>query len=126
MNWTEMPEFFEVDLSESFVLGWLISLDSLEFRLEVLLCPGHPFYREPKPNEWACFHPGKLIFREVKMLAGLPDQAEVCSFVDASGERDYGHIDTCSRIGHDFCLSGDFGNAWITANDVCLVLEPVE
>ncbi|MFC3532105.1 hypothetical protein ACFOLG_07885 [Vogesella facilis] len=124
MNWSEMPEFFEVDLTESFVLGWNISRDSVVFQLEVLLCQGHAMYHEPKPNEWACFHPGTLVFREVQMLAGLPDQSKVRPFIDAAGEYDYGHIDTLSWVGNAFGLSGDFGDVWITAKDVCLVLNP--
>lgn len=124
MNWTEMPEFSEIDLSESYVLGWNISHDSVEFQVEAVLCQGHPMYHEPKPNEWACFHPGQLVFREVQSLVGLPDQSKVRPSIDASGEHDYGHIDTLSRVGNEFWLSGDFGDVTFTAKDICLVLSP--
>ena len=124
ISWTEMPEFSEINLSESYVLGWHISHDCIVFQVEAVLCEQHPMYREPESNAWACFHPGQLVFRGVQSLVGLPDQAECHYFSDASGEHDYGHIDTLSRAGNEFLLSGDFGNVSFTAKDLYLVLNP--
>ena len=123
MNWTEMPEFSEIDLSESYVLGWNITQNSVEFQVEFALCQGHPMYHEPEPNQWACFHLGQLVFREVHALVGLPVQSEVRPSIDASGEHDYGHIDTLSCVGNEFRLSSDFGEVSFTAKDICLALR---
>jgi len=109
MNWTEIPEFSHIDLSESYVLGWSTSPGTLEFDLEVVLCEGHPEFHQPPSTDWACYHPGRLIFQGVHSLTGLPAQSEIHPGTDASGAIDYGHLDTLTQTGNQFEISGDFG-----------------
>jgi len=118
MNWTEIPEFNGIDLSESYVLGWSISSNTLEIHLEVVLCPGHPQFHQPPSSEWACYHPGRLVFDDLESLTGLPAQSEVLPATDATGAEDFGHIDSLTMNGNQFELAGDFGVASFKASGV--------
>jgi len=118
-----MPEFSEIDLSESYLLGWAITPDTIEFQLDAVLCPGHSDYQLPPPTEWACYRPGRLLFHGVQSLVGLPPQSEVRPSIGADGELDYGCIDSLSRNGDHFELEGDFGSASFTAKGFNLVLD---
>jgi len=122
MEWTEIPEFFEIDLSESYVLGWSILPDIIEFKLEVVLCPGHPEYQAPPPSIWACYRLGCLSFNGVKSLEGLLPQSEVRPAIDATGSFDYGNIDSFTLNNNWFELEGDFGTVKFTASEFSLVL----
>jgi hypothetical protein len=122
MDWLEIPEFFEIDLAESYVLGWSIFKDNIEFKLEVVLCPGHPEYKKPV-SDWTCYRNGSLAFRGVKSLEGLPNQSEVRPSTDASGSLDYGNIDTFTLIDNCFELTGDFGIVTFTASKFSLDLD---
>jgi hypothetical protein len=108
--WTEMSEFDGVDLTESYVLGWRMDGNDLRFDLDVALVPGHPAYRPPRPDERTCYHRGTLIFPGARAVSGLALQDEVLGAVDATGERDYGNIDTFEETGGEFQLSGEFGD----------------
>ena len=122
MDWLEIEELGEIDLPDSYLLGWTITPNSVEFQLDVVLCKNHPKYTKPQPDEWACFHRGRLLFQGVQSLIGLSDQSIVSPFTDAAGEHDYGHIDALSRNGDRFRLAGDFGEVTLTAQDIHLVL----
>ena len=110
MHWTQMSEFDGVDLTESYVLGWRMDGDDLRFDLDVALVPGHPAYRAPGPDERTCYRRGTLTFPSAHAVVGLERQEAVRATVDASGERDYGNIDTFDDANGEFQLSGDFGD----------------
>jgi len=122
MNWTEIPEFAYVDLAESYVLGWSIAPGIIEFNLELVLCQGHPEFRQPPSTDWACYHPARLSFQGVECLHGLPTQSKVHPATDASGSIDYGHLDTLTQIGNQFEISGDFGLVTFSASGLKLDL----
>jgi len=125
MNWTELPAFKGIDLSESYILGWAISESTLEFQLEVVLCPEHPQFQQPPSSEWACYHPGHLIFEDLESLTGLPLQSEVFPTTDATGAIDFGHIDSLTVNGNHFEVAGDFGLASFKASGVKVDLVAV-
>src|SRR5688572_10578204 len=112
-DWTEMPEFDGVDLTESYVLGWRVDDQGLHFELDVALVPGHPAYRHPRPDERTCYRRGALQFPGASSVRGLEPQDSVVGAVDASGERDYGNIDTFEEVEGEFNLSGEFGDVQI-------------
>jgi hypothetical protein len=122
MDWTEIPEFAHIDLSESYVLGWSISPGSIEFDLEVVLCEGHSQFHQPPSTDWACYHPGRLVFQGVHSLTGLPSQTEVQPATDASGAIDFGHLDALTQSGNRYEIAGDFGLASFSASGLKLVL----
>ncbi|MDN3649558.1 hypothetical protein QWZ13_11670 [Reinekea marina] len=82
-----------IDLWESFVLGWELKGEELRIKIDAYLFPEHEGYTEPKENEWACFASAYLIFDGVKDMDGFSSLAECKPAVDATGEKDFGHIE---------------------------------
>ena len=63
-NWTELREFFGVDITRSFALSWQFERSSLLIDLDLYLKAEHPYYEEPRPAEKACFRAAFLEFPE--------------------------------------------------------------
>ena len=61
-NWTELREFFGVDITRSFALSWTFENGSLLVDLDLFLKPEHPYYEEPRPSEKGCFRAAFLEF----------------------------------------------------------------
>lgn len=111
-DWTEISAFNQLDLSESFILSWTMESGDLLFEADFVLAVDHPEYRNPPPDEWACFRRGTLTFPNVRSVTGLPSRANVRPAIDATGEIDYGHFDSLiEKAPGIFELSGDFGVA---------------
>ena len=122
-DWTEMPVFDELDLSESYILSWVQSNGRLQFGVDFVLAPGHPAYQPPTQDEWACYKRGTLNFSNVRSLNGLPEMAAVRHAIDATGERDYGHFDSFTEVRPgSFTIAGDFGVAYVEADNPSVVL----
>jgi hypothetical protein len=109
-NWTAIPAFDGLDLTESFIFSWEQDNQTLRFEVDFVLTPGHPMFRPPSQDEWACFRRGALTFPNVRAIAGLKSMSEVRPAIDATGERDYGHFETfVEHAQGSFEVSGDFG-----------------
>ncbi len=109
-NWTEIPQFNDLDISESFILSWQQQEKCLCFEVEFVVCEGHPFYEAPTSNEWACFMKGRLKFNNLREVTQLPSMEHVKAATDANGEIDYGHFDTfVEKNPGVFHISGDMG-----------------
>ena len=64
----------------------------LTFDVEFVLTKAHPAYAPPPPSERECFRRGTLRVVSVERL--LWEGQGVRPAVDASGELDFGHIDS--------------------------------
>jgi len=117
------PAFEGIDLTESFVLGWQRGND-LVISMEFCLCEDHPQYRTPPPGEWACFVRGFIQFLHLKALDGLPEMDAVKGAVDATGERDFGHIEGIGFANGDFWLECEFGTISGTSDHPTVSLDP--
>lgn len=82
-----------IDLWESFVLGWELKDDELRIKIDAYLFPEHKGYVKPKDNEWACFVSVYLIFNGIKEMKGFDALIVDKPAIDASGESNYGHIE---------------------------------
>lgn len=98
-NWQALREFKAVDLTESFVLTWEISAESLLIDVDLALCPAHPFYEKPRPSEKACFRPAHLEFPRCSSIARGENDIGY-SIADIAKQLDGGQI-------RDFCRSGE-------------------
>lgn len=98
-----------IDLSESFVLSWTATDARLVFQMEFALWPESSFYRKPRDGEWTCFRRGALVFDRITLVEGLIKQEDVRGATDASGERDYGNVETFEEADDGVKLSGEFG-----------------
>ena len=122
MDWLDITKFDGLDLSESYVLGWLRKDNQMTFQADFAVAPDHPTYSPPLPTEYAHFRLGTLSFSNVKSAKGLPDQSAVRPAIDASGEADYGHIESFTRnVG--VCEIGlEFGIVNIEAESLLILL----
>jgi hypothetical protein len=108
MQWTEMGCFRGIDLNDSFVLSWAHGERDLSFVLEASIWPESEYYQTPKAGEYTCYRPAVLRFTNCKRISGLLEMEEARASTDASGEIDYGNIDTLKRTKSGFQLAGDF------------------
>lgn len=62
VDWRELREFNDVDLTRSFVLSWHHEGDALVIDVDLFLEPAHPFYEKPRPAEQVCIRPAFIEF----------------------------------------------------------------
>ena len=96
-----------VYLEDSWVLGVHESDGSLSFDLEAVLTEGHPQWNQPKPGEVYCYRRLALIFPSVRGVEWI--ERGMRPATDATGEQDWGHIDTFVGDGAATVV-GDWGN----------------
>lgn len=111
----------DVLLEDSWILHIEKSSIALVFSMEIALTPDHIRYKIPEPGEQHCYCNGQLTIASASPITfegfGFP------AAVDATGERDYGHIDVFApKKGDVWELAGDWGKVEIVSPDVSLVL----
>ena len=102
-------ELEHVYLPDSWVLDIETDATSVCFFLDAALTPGHPlFYSPPKAGEQHAYARLRwCLTGEVHWNEGPNLDHPAC---DASGEFDYGHVDSWVGYGDNECLEGDWGN----------------
>lgn len=109
MDWTELEKFRGIDLTDSFVLGWRHEGQSVIFDLEASIWPESEHYLSPKPDEYTCYRRATLSFKNVFECTGLLPMSSAPNSTDATGEVDFGNIDSLQILSNGFSLEGDFG-----------------
>ncbi|MDT0581713.1 hypothetical protein [Brumicola blandensis] len=112
-----------IDLQDSFVLDWSESNSELVFQIEASVWPGSKHYVEPKESEHTCYKKASIRFFDFDSISGLKSKSEVVQSSDASGELDYGNIDSFSATSRGFLLDGDFGNVLVTGGKVVFTVH---
>lgn len=92
-----------IELWESYVLGWRKDGDTVSIELEAVVLPEHPEYEKSTPDLWACYKRAVLHFFGVQSLQGFNNLVANKPAVDAAGEKDFGHIEE-----FQFTRTGDF------------------
>jgi hypothetical protein len=119
--YVEILQLRELVLEESYVLGITAIPGEVTFELDVVLAPGHAQYSPPTQGEQCCFRRGFLSFKVVTRLvwsnSGSPPA------VDASGEADYGHIDSFEWDEAGAVLDGDWGRMEVVSSSVEVTLQ---
>jgi len=118
MNWNEMDIFKGIDLNDSFILSWHLSANDLVFEIEASIWPESKYYEKPKKDEYTCYKPAVLEFKNIKEIKGLREMSQVTASTDASGEKDYGNIETFKKSNEGFHLEGDFGSVSISGGEM--------
>jgi hypothetical protein len=114
--YTDLDGFEAVVLEESYVFGIKAIPGAVTFKVEFALTPEHPAYAPPRSGETECFRTGRVRFINVERLVWEDQGAPPAT--DASGEIDYGHIDSFTWDGMTFKLEGDWGRMELTAAGV--------
>lgn len=112
-DWTELREFKAIDLTQSYVLSWVLEAESLLVDVDLCLCPEHAFYEEPRPAEGACYRPAFIDFPHCEAAVDSAGDMELTKSVP--GLR-HGKIKGLKRIGEgEYEIIGDFGRVSIQA-----------
>ena len=120
-NYYEWEAFSNVYLEDSFVLHIFESINEICFSVEFVLTEDHPCYTKPGNDKQYCYRTGKIIFRNLESYYWM-ERNEI-SFVDKSGERDYGNIDSFVLSNEGYRLSGDWGELIVRSPSVQLVWD---
>ncbi|WP_088994635.1 hypothetical protein [Micromonospora echinaurantiaca] len=114
-----------VVLEDSWVLDVDVSATAVVFKLEAALAPEHPAYQSAAANETHCYREATLTVRSGSAIHVRRSTAPFAT--DASGEPDYGHIDTlhlAADHGPDVWeMTGDWGEALVRQPHVDLQLR---
>jgi hypothetical protein len=112
VNYYELdPDFSEIYLEDSYVVGLNETSNSIEFLMDLALREKHPFYIPPKADEQYCFKKGKIIFPDVKNITWK--EKSFMPSKDADGEIDYGNIDSFVFENGKYNLTGGWGEVLI-------------
>jgi hypothetical protein len=111
--YTDLAGFEALVLEESYVLGIRAIPGEVTFDVDLVLTPEHPAYTPPPANVTECFRIGRIRFVGVRELVW--QRQEAIPATDASGERDFGHIDSLEWDGGTFKLEGDWGRMEVSA-----------
>lgn len=95
-------------LEDSYVLDIMVRPGSITFTMDFALLPGHEQYETPAPGIYQCYRRGSLCFAGVKSClwtkqGSLPAR-------DATGEVDFGNIDSFEWNDSGMTLEGDWGH----------------
>lgn len=125
-----MTDYSQIDELRLFCLedGWVLDIVArpgvITISLDVVLLPEHPDYQAPLPGERYCYRRGELRFEKVSVLhwvgQGLPPAR------DASGESDYGGVDSFEFDRDSYRIVGDFGEISVRAESLRIELFPLE
>jgi len=114
-GYEEIDGLKAVCLEDSWVLGVYESDDSLSFDLETVLTRRHPDWEPPKPGEVHCYKHMALTFLRVHDVEWLERGTRPAT--DATGEADWGHIDTFAAADGRYELTGDWGRVRFSADE---------
>lgn len=103
-------------MEESYVLDIKAEPGTVTFDMEFVLTPNHPAYSPPRPSEIGCFRRGTLRLVGVRQLTWTEQRRRPA--VDASGEEDWGHVDSFEWDEIRFVFAGDFGSLDAEADTV--------
>ncbi len=118
-----MEIFKGIDLNDSFVLSWHSEGNELYFDVEASIWPESKYYESPKQDEYTCYKPAVLTFKNIKELNGLLEMSQVTPSTDASGEKDYGNIDALQENSEGFLIEGDFGSISIVGGEMSFEIK---
>jgi len=118
--YTDLAELAGVFLEESYVLDIEARPGRVKFDLDFVLTPEHPNYTAPAVGEQFCFRRGSLEFEGVRRLIWSDQGAPPAR--DATGEIDFGNIDSLTFDEVGFVLEGSWGRMELRAASVSATL----
>jgi hypothetical protein len=117
----KLPGLEHIYLEDSFVLACIESESEIVFSLDLVLTPGHERYTPAKPNEQHCYRSGKLIFRNPTAVTWSRKDFNDPS-IDASGQIDFGAIDSMALEDGVYRLVGSWGAVTIKSDPPTILL----
>jgi len=99
-------------------MSWRSGENELIFNVEASIWPESKHYENPKKDEYTCYKPAILTFKNVKEIKGLLEMSQVKPSTDPDGARDYGNIEDLQENSEGFFLEGDFGSVSIIGGEI--------
>ena len=113
-SYESIPGLEHVYLEDSWVLGVFESAASLSFDLEAVLTEQHPQWEPRKPGEQYTYRRLWLTFPNVRRVEWLDRGGPPAVY--ATGERDWGIIDTFAADADTYELTGDWGHVRVESD----------
>lgn len=113
-SYETLPTLAGVYLEDSYVLSIEEDPHSLTFRLEAVLTPEHPLYRDPRPGEQYCYAKATLTFAPASQIEWISRTG--ASYRDADDEEDQGNIDYLESEPGGYHLGGDWGEVRVLSS----------
>jgi hypothetical protein len=107
-------------LEESYVLDIQARPGLVTLEMDLALHVDHPRHRPASPGERHCYLRGTMRFLHVEELHWVDQGTPPAK--DATGELDYGTVDSLVVEGNLYVLTGDFGRISVTASDLSIRL----
>jgi hypothetical protein len=120
-GYTDIAGLEAIVLEESYVLGVCAGPGTVALRVDFVLTAQHPDYAPPLPDETECFRRGRILFEGVRRLQWEGQGAPPAT--DATGEADYGHVDSFEWDEDTYRLGGDFGKLTVSASTVRVAID---
>lgn len=120
-DYSDLPALRGFVLEESWVLTITCMPGLVEFNMELVLSRDHPQLRPARPGEAFDIRAGRLVFEGVDEL--IWSRQGSFPATDASGEVDWGHIDSLTWNDGRFDLEGDWGKMRLDARTVRVDLD---
>ena len=116
-----MSSLSHLVLEDSYVLGIVIEPYHVTFMMDFVLAPQHPDYSPPPRDESECYRRGTLRIVDFQTVSWRA--ANLKPSIDATGEKDYGHLDHVSFEGDLISLRGDWGDIDISGGRLLVLLD---
>ena len=113
IDYTHLPGLDGVYLEDSYVLAIEESAGRVTFRLDAVLTPEHPAYRDPPAGQHHWYATGDLVFPEATSVHWV--RRSTLRYTDASGDTDLGNVDVCRVDGDVLVVQGDWGEVHLTS-----------
>lgn len=121
LKYENFPGFEDVYLEDSYILGIDTTLQTVTMELDVVLIETHPLYKKPSINEHYCMRKGQIIFPNCKEVNWI--EKSMIPSTDATGEVDYGNIDSFVLIDGRYKIEGDLGRLDIISDSPILEIQ---
>lgn len=112
-TYLSLPSLSVFVLEESWVLDVLIQPSAVTVDLDLCYARDHPELRAPRAGEYARFRRGRILFGGVTNVSWQAMGQQPAT--DASGEKDWGHIDSFVWAATSYKFEGDFGQISLQA-----------
>ncbi|WP_102868647.1 hypothetical protein [Pseudovibrio exalbescens] len=114
-NYSKIPALEYLYLEDSYVLGIVSTDDTIEFKMEFVLIQDHPLYCDPQPGEQYCYKRGRLKFANIQNVREFLRTNSRA--IDATGEVDFGNIDSFVSQKQRYVLEGEWGKLDIESDE---------
>ena len=121
IEYSEIADLRSIYLEDSWVLAIEAHPAAVRFAIEFVLREDHPAFSPPAPGLQYCYRRGALEFTGVRQLSWVDQQQRPGT--DATGEKDWGNIDSMRWEADRFQLQGGWGEMKLQASRLSITFD---